>query len=101
MIAIKTAADSLTFGVRVHPRAKHNAITGILGDRLKLSITAPPADSRANQAVIEFFADALRVPRSSITIAAGQTSRNKVVRIITADPAGLRPRLERLAGSIS
>jgi uncharacterized protein (TIGR00251 family) len=82
--------------VRVHPRARKDAITGIHGDALKLALTAPPVEGRANEAVIEFFADLLRLPRSSVTIAAGQTSRNKVVRVagITADE--LRQRLEPL-----
>jgi uncharacterized protein (TIGR00251 family) len=96
MISIKESAGAVTFQVKVHPRAKKDAITGVHGDALKLALTAPPLEGRANEAVVEFFAEVLRLPRSSITIAAGQTSRNKVVRIsgITAD--ALRQRLEPL-----
>ena len=65
----------------MHPRARKNAITGTVGDALKLSLTAPPVDGKANQAVIEFFADLFAIPRSSVTIASGETSRNKVVRV--------------------
>lgn len=95
-IPIRESAGAVTFAVRVHPRAKKDAVTGTHGDALKLSLTAPPVEGRANDAVVEFFAQLLRLPRSSITIAAGQTSRNKVVRItgITAD--ALRQRLEPL-----
>ena len=71
----------MTFAVKVHPRAKKNAITGELGDALKVSLTAPPVEGKANEACIEFFANLLKVPRSSVTIAAGQTSRNKVIRV--------------------
>ncbi len=87
MIPIKESAGGVTFSVRVHPRAKKDALTGVHGDALKLSLTAPPVEGRANDAVVEFFAQLLRLPRSSVTIAAGQTSRNKVVRVsgITAD----------------
>jgi uncharacterized protein (TIGR00251 family) len=87
MIPIREDKLGITFAIRVHPRAKKNAVTGTLGDALKLSLTAPPADGRANAAVIEFFAGILRLPRSSITIAAGESSRNKVVRVagISAD----------------
>ena len=81
MIPIHESVGSVTFAVRVHPRAKKNAITGELGDALKLSITTPPVEGRANEACIEFFAKLLKVPRSSVTIASGQTSRNKVVRV--------------------
>jgi hypothetical protein len=44
-------------------------------------LTAPPIDGRANHACIEFFAKLLKVPRSSVTIASGQSSRNKVIRV--------------------
>ena len=67
--------------MKVQPRAKKNAITGEVGDALKLALTAPPVEGRANEACIEFLAEVLNVPRSSVTIAAGETSRNKVIRV--------------------
>lgn len=82
MFAIHESNGSITFGVKVHPRAKKDAITGEVGDALKVSLTAPAIEGRANEACIDFFAKLLKVPRSSITIAAGLTSRNKVVRIV-------------------
>jgi uncharacterized protein (TIGR00251 family) len=81
MIPIQEGAKGTTFAVKVHPRARKNAITGVVGEALKLSLTAPPVEGKANQAVIEFFADLFAIPRSSVTIASGETSRNKVVRI--------------------
>ncbi len=81
MIPIRQHESSVLFSVRVHPRAKKNAITGEVGDALKVALTAPPVDGKANEACVEFFAKLLKVPRSSVTIAAGQTSRNKVVRV--------------------
>jgi uncharacterized protein (TIGR00251 family) len=68
--------------VKVHPRARHDRVAGILGEAVKLELTSPPVDGKANEACIRFLADLLRVPRSSVTIAAGATSRNKVVRIV-------------------
>jgi uncharacterized protein (TIGR00251 family) len=85
-----------TFAVRVHPRARKNAITGVLGDALKLSLTAPPSEGRANQACIAFLAEVLRLPRSSVTIAAGHSSRNKVVRVVGISADALRRRMEPL-----
>ena len=85
--------SSATFAVKVHPRAKKNAITGQIGDALKLSLTAPPIDGRANDACIEFFAKLLKLPRSSVTIASGQTGRNKVIRITGVSAEELRKRL--------
>jgi len=81
MILIRDTPAGATFQVKVHPRAKKNAITGMVGDSLKLALTAPPLEGRANQACIEFLAEVLNVPRSSVTIAAGGSSRNKVVRV--------------------
>ncbi len=93
MAAIKDSPNGATFAVKVHPRAKKNAITGEVGDALKVSLAAPPADGRANQACVEFFAKLLNVPRSSITIAAGQTSRNKVIRVAGLSGEEVRRRL--------
>lgn len=87
MIAIQESAGAVTFAVKVHPRARKNAITGEVGDALKLSLTAPPVDGKANLACIEFLANLLKLPRSSITIASGQASRLKVIRVagVSAD----------------
>ncbi|HLW85489.1 MAG TPA: DUF167 domain-containing protein [Candidatus Sulfotelmatobacter sp.] len=81
MISIHESDAGVTFAVKLHPRARKNAITGELSDALKVSLTAPPIDGRANEACIEFFAKLLKVPRSSVTIASGQSSRNKVIRV--------------------
>lgn len=82
MIPFRETIGGVTFAIKVHPRAKKNAITGELGDALKVALTAPPVEGKANEACIDFFAKFLEVPRSSITIAAGQTSCNKVIRVI-------------------
>jgi len=94
MIEIQERGAAVTFSVRVHPRAKKNAITGELGDTLKLSITTPPVDGRANEACIVFFAKLLKVPQSSVTIASGQTSRNKVIRVAGVNGQYVRDRLQ-------
>jgi uncharacterized protein len=82
MIPINETPKGVSFSVKVRPRAHKNAITGTVGDALKLALTAPPVEGRANQAVIDFFADFFEIPRSSVTIASGEISRNKVVRLI-------------------
>ena len=87
------SAHSVSLKVRIHPRAKVNAITGKVGDALKISLTAPPVDGKANEACIEFFAKLLKVPRSSVTIAAGQTSRNKVIRVAGVSAREVETRL--------
>ena len=93
MFAIHATGRFLSVTVRVHPRARKNEVTGQIGDALKLSLTTPPVEGRANQACIEFFAKLLKVPRSSVTIASGLTSRNKVIRVAGLSAAELRERL--------
>jgi|SRR5579859_3672006 len=94
MFTIQENNTGVSFAVKVHPRAKHDAIVGEIGDALKLALKAPPVEGRANEACIEFFAKLLKVPRSSITIASGATSRLKVVRISGITAAQLRQRLQ-------
>ncbi|HWR16726.1 MAG TPA: DUF167 domain-containing protein [Terriglobales bacterium] len=93
MIPIRDTAQGATFAVKVHPRAKKDAIAGEVGDALKVALTAPPVEGKANEACIRFFAEFLRVPRSSVTIAAGETSRNKVIRVHGLTAAQVEARL--------
>jgi len=93
MVSIHDTPSGATFAVRLHPRAKKNAITGEVGDALKVALTAPPVDGKANEACIEFLAKLLKVPRSSVTIAAGLTSRNKVIRVAGLSAQQVRDRL--------
>jgi uncharacterized protein len=94
MILVHEDSAGVTFAIKVHPRARKNAITGEVGDAVKISLTAPPVDGRANDGCVEFFANLLKVPRSSVTIAAGQSSRNKVIRIAGLTAQQVRERLK-------
>ena len=93
MVTIQDSPAGITFAVKVRPRAKKNAITGEVGDALKVALTAPPVDGKANAACIEFFAKLLNVPRSSVTIASGQNTRNKVIRVAGLTAQQVRDRL--------
>jgi len=81
VIPFRDGPDGVSFAVKVQPRAWRNAIVGELGDALKIALTAPPVEGRANEACIELFAELLDLPRSSVTIASGQSSRNKVIGV--------------------
>jgi uncharacterized protein (TIGR00251 family) len=93
MIPVTESAHGVAFAVKVHPRARKNAITGTVGDAVKVALTAPPVEGRANQAVIGFLAELFAIPRSSVTIASGETSRNKVVRLAGVSRAMAEQRL--------
>ena len=81
--SVRDTSEGARFLVRVAPRASRTAIIGVMGDgsqaALKIALQAPPVEGRANAALIEFLADVLRVPRSSIEIASGEHDRNKAV----------------------
>ena len=100
MVAIKDTAGGASFTVKVHPGGKRNAVTGVVGDALKLSLTAPPVEGKANAACIEFLAELLNLPRSSITIAAGQSSRSKVIRVTGLTAAEVKARLKSACSSL-
>ena len=93
MIPLRVGPEGIAFSVKVQPRAKQNAITGEVGDALKLCLTAPPVEGRANEACIEFFAKLLKVPRSSVTIASGESSRRKVIRVAGLSAEEIEKRL--------
>lgn len=69
--------------IRVTPRAKRNEIVGVLADdTIKVRLTGPPVEGKANQALIDFLADVLAVPTSRIEIVGGAASRDKLVSIV-------------------
>jgi len=94
VIPVLETPESVTFAVKVQPRARRNVITGELGDALKISLTAPPLDGRANEACIEFFSQALGVPKSAVSIVSGQTHRRKLIRVTGITGAQLLERLQ-------
>jgi uncharacterized protein (TIGR00251 family) len=73
--------NSLALRVYVQPRASRNRVAGMHGNALKISVTAPPVENKANEAVIHLIADILKVPKSSLAIKSGKQSRNKTVLI--------------------
>jgi uncharacterized protein (TIGR00251 family) len=77
----------VSFAVRVQPRASRDEIAGEWQEGLKIRLTAPPVDDRANEALRRFLAASLKVPLSAVRIAAGERSRTKRVEVrgVTAE----------------
>ena len=98
MIQVHDTPAGATFHVKVHPRARKNAVTGVLGNALKLALSAPPLEGRANEACIAFIAELLNVPRSSVTIAAGESSRQKLIRVAGVRAAQVEEKLRAVMG---
>jgi uncharacterized protein (TIGR00251 family) len=93
MIPVRENTKGVTLAVKVQPRAQKNAVAGVVGEALKLALTAPPVEGRANEAVVEFVAELFRIPRSSVTIASGLSSRNKVIRLTGVSRPAVEQRL--------
>jgi uncharacterized protein len=102
-LPIRDSANGASFSVRVQPRARKTAITGILGSgdnaAVKLALCAPPIDGRANDALVDFFSELFDVPHFAVQVLAGTQSRNKVVRIEGRTAAELRVTLAPLLPS--
>jgi uncharacterized protein (TIGR00251 family) len=73
--------DGCTLHVRIHPGARKNAITGVHDSALKISLTTPPVEGRANEALIAFLAESLCIPKSRVALVSGAASRSKTLRI--------------------
>lgn len=79
---LQTLPDgSLLLRLLVQPRANRNELAGLHNNALKLRLTAPPVEGRANKAVVAFLAKRLHLPKKAITITSGLQSREKQVRI--------------------
>ena len=86
-ITITPHAEGATLAVRAQPGAKKTAVLGEQDGALKVAVTAPPEDGRANAALVEVLRDWLGLKRSQVELAGGATNRNKVflIRGLSAD----------------
>ena len=86
----RRTAQGWSLAVYVQPGARRSAVAGLHGDRLKIRIAAPATEGRANQALVEFVAEALGVPKRGVAVASGERSRDKFIAIEgECDPARL------------
>jgi uncharacterized protein len=80
----------VSFSVRVQPRASRDEIAGVWQDGLKIRLTAPPVDDRANEALRRLLATRLNVSLSAVRIASGEHSRTKRVEVRGVSAAAVR-----------
>ena len=81
MLALTEKNEGLVLKVAVVPRASRNQVAGLKGDALKIKLTAPPVEGAANKACLQFLAKALGLPKSSLAIISGESSRTKRIFI--------------------
>ncbi len=82
--------------IRVTPRASKNEVAEILSDgTVRIRLTAPPVEGKANEALVAFLAEILDVPASRVEIVAGATGRDKLVSVLDLDADTLHSRIIR------
>lgn len=80
------ASGSIVLSLHVQPGARKTEIRGTHGEALKIRLAAPPADGKANDCLIEFFAKLLEVPRAQVELVSGAAARQKRIRVRGARP---------------
>ncbi len=83
--------NGVTIELRVQPRARRTALE-TAGEGLKASVTAPPEDGKANDAVIALLSEEWRLPKSAFAVIKGAAARNKTVSV-KGEPAALAMRI--------
>lgn len=81
MLEVQEREGAVSFFVRVQPRASKDEIAGEMGGALKVRLRAPAVEDRANEALVEFLAQLLKRPRSTVRILGGERSRTKRMEI--------------------
>jgi uncharacterized protein (TIGR00251 family) len=78
---LRRDGPDLVLRVQIQPRASSDAIAGVLGDRLKIRLTAPPVEGKANEHLIAYLARLFGVPKCQIILERGAGSKRKQLRI--------------------
>lgn len=76
---LRECDEGVLLSVKLQPRSSANQILGPIGNELRIKVTAPPVDSAANDALVEFLAKKVGCPRGTVELVRGQTSRHKVI----------------------
>jgi uncharacterized protein (TIGR00251 family) len=98
VIELSEHSDGVLVSVRAQPGARKTAVLGEQAGALKLAVTAPPEDGRANTALVELLRDLLGVKRSQVELCSGATSRNKKLLVRGVEKGVLAARLAALLG---
>ena len=85
-VFLRAQPDGVLLSVKVQPRASANQIGEVLGNELRIKVTAPPVDAAANDALIRLLAQQLHCPRNRVDIVRGHTSRHKLIKLYGFTP---------------
>ena len=93
-VSAVASSEETTIRVRVQPKASGNQILGFREDVLRLRVTAPPEDGRANAAVVRLLAQTLGISHSRLEVVWGHSSRDKLIRVSSLNALEVRQRLD-------
>jgi len=91
---VSLTADGLVLRLYIQPKARRDSIIGLHGDELKVAITAPPVEGKANTHLVAFLAKQFGVAKNQLTLEKGETSRHKQIKIIA--PQQIPPQIAAL-----
>jgi uncharacterized protein (TIGR00251 family) len=95
------AAGAWLLELHIQPGAKSTGVVGEHGDRLKLKISAPPVDNKANAFLLDWVASRLGMPKSAVSLVRGAASRQKTVAVSGSDACRLLPQIRQLTASLA
>ncbi|WP_417616531.1 DUF167 family protein YggU [Oceanisphaera sp.] len=93
-LAVQLKDDALYLRVYLQPKASRDQFLGLHGDELKIAITAPPVEGKANAHLLKWLAKQCRVAKSQVQLVAGASSRHK--KVVIASPTEIPPVLAEL-----
>ena len=79
---LRLSGEGVVLSLYVQPGAKKTEVVGLHGGALKIRLAAPPVDGKANECLVDYVADRLRVPKRQVTLVSGQSSRSKRVAVV-------------------
>jgi uncharacterized protein len=96
---ISQKGDAVCLSVRVQPRSSKSGVAGMYGEQIKICLKSAPVENAANKECCELLAKALGVPRSSVSVMNGASSRSKVLKVEGVTPSAVRAALAATLGT--
>jgi uncharacterized protein (TIGR00251 family) len=93
-LKLTPGVDGVCLEVQVQPRSSRNQVVGEQDGRLKIKLTAPPVEGEANQALVNFLAQLLQIPKKNVKLLRGESSRHKLIEIMGVNAAELIAKLK-------
>lgn len=93
---LKQHNEGAQLAILVQPRASKNQLVGLQGEELKVRLTSPPVEGAANKLCIQFFAKTFKIPKSSVRLLSGESSRHKRILLVAVSLAEVEKVLSAL-----